>query len=161
VLRWAGSDDPELAATLGADVPFCVHGGRARVSGIGEVVAPLPFESRAFVLLVPPFGIDTGSVYRAWDRLSRQVGTPWHEAPNDLTRAAVTVEPRLTVWRRALSGATGCEPVLAGSGSTWFVEGEPEAFGLRHGGTLHHGGETAVVLGTHTVPARWREDPED
>ncbi|HZQ57663.1 MAG TPA: 4-(cytidine 5'-diphospho)-2-C-methyl-D-erythritol kinase, partial [Acidimicrobiales bacterium] len=34
VLRWAGrGDDLVLAASLGADVPFCVRGGRARVRG--------------------------------------------------------------------------------------------------------------------------------
>ncbi|OWY60465.1 4-(cytidine 5'-diphospho)-2-C-methyl-D-erythritol kinase, partial [cyanobacterium TDX16] len=32
VLRWAGCDDLELAASLGADVPFCMRGGRARVT---------------------------------------------------------------------------------------------------------------------------------
>ncbi len=42
VLRWAGVvDDVALAARLGADVPFCVRGGRARVTGIGEVLEPL------------------------------------------------------------------------------------------------------------------------
>ena len=44
VLRWAGVTDPATAAELGADVPFCLLGGRARVRGIGEVVEPLPFE---------------------------------------------------------------------------------------------------------------------
>ena len=33
VLRWAGVDDLELAVRLGADVPFCLVGGRARVTG--------------------------------------------------------------------------------------------------------------------------------
>ena len=33
------------------------------------------------------------------------------------------VEPRLAEWRDRLAGATGQRPVLAGSGSTWFVEG--------------------------------------
>src|SRR5262249_60460952 len=36
VLRWAGCHDVAIAASLGADVPFCVVGGRARVRGIGE-----------------------------------------------------------------------------------------------------------------------------
>src|SRR4051794_38143269 len=36
VLRWAGVDDPALAARLGADGPFCVRGGRAPVTGLGE-----------------------------------------------------------------------------------------------------------------------------
>ena len=42
VLRWAGVDDLGAASRLGADVPFCLVGGRARVRGIGEVVEPLP-----------------------------------------------------------------------------------------------------------------------
>ena len=37
VLRWAAYGDPRGAAMLGADVPFCLVGGRARVSGTGEV----------------------------------------------------------------------------------------------------------------------------
>ena len=53
VLRWAGVTDLELAAALGADVPFCLVGGRARVTGVGGVVDPLPFEPRTFTLLHP------------------------------------------------------------------------------------------------------------
>ena len=41
VLRWAGCIDLAVAAGLGADVPFCVRGGRARVTGVGERVEPL------------------------------------------------------------------------------------------------------------------------
>jgi 4-diphosphocytidyl-2-C-methyl-D-erythritol kinase len=44
VLRWAGCDDLDAAARIGADVAFCVVGGRARVRGIGEIVEPLPFD---------------------------------------------------------------------------------------------------------------------
>ena len=69
VLRWAGCTDAGVAAGLGADVPFCVAGGRALVTGIGEEVTPLPFEERTFVLVLPPFGVDTAAVYRAFDRL--------------------------------------------------------------------------------------------
>ena len=64
VLRWAGVDDLSVAVALGADVPFCVRGGRAMVGGIGERIEPLPFEERSYVLLLPPFGVDTGAVYR-------------------------------------------------------------------------------------------------
>src|SRR3954447_10127845 len=41
-LRWAGVRNRDRAAKLGADVPFCIDGGRARVTGIGEVIEPLP-----------------------------------------------------------------------------------------------------------------------
>lgn len=119
VLRWAGVDDPALAATLGADVPFCVRGGRARVRGVGEVLEPLPFVDQAFTLVTPPFGCATPAVYRAWDDL----GAPRTDGPNDLEPAALVVEPRLAGWRDRLATATGETPVLAGSGSTWFVHG--------------------------------------
>jgi 4-diphosphocytidyl-2-C-methyl-D-erythritol kinase len=119
VLRWAGFDDAEQAATLGADVPFCVRGGRARVTGIGEVLEPLDHVDRTFTLVTPPFGCSTPAVYRAWDGL----GGPTAQGPNDLEAAALVVAPELGEWRDRLAAATGQVPVLAGSGSTWFVEG--------------------------------------
>jgi 4-diphosphocytidyl-2-C-methyl-D-erythritol kinase len=120
VLRWAGCEDLEIAASLGADVPFCLHGGRARVRGIGEVLDPLPFVPRTVTLATPPFGCSTPAVYAAWDEL----GGPTADGPNDLEPAALAVEPRLAMWRDALGSATGQVPRLAGSGSTWFVDGE-------------------------------------
>jgi 4-diphosphocytidyl-2-C-methyl-D-erythritol kinase len=119
VLRWAGCTDLDLAASIGADVAFCLVGGRARVRGIGEVVEPLDPEPRTFTLLTPPFGCSTPAVYRMWDEL----GGPTANGPNDLEPAALAVEPRLAEWRDRLAEATGRVPVLAGSGSTWFVEG--------------------------------------
>ena len=119
VLRWAGSDDLLLAASLGADVPFCLVGGRARVTGVGEIVEPLPFEAREFTLLIPPLSVDTSAVYRRWDEL----GGPTADGANDLEPAALAVEAGLAEWRDRLGDATGRTPQLAGSGSTWFVEG--------------------------------------
>lgn len=120
VLRWAGcTDDLGRAAELGADVPFCVLGGRARVTGIGERLEPLPFVARTYTLVTPPFGCSTPAVYRAWDDL----GGPTADGANDLEPAALTVSPRLAEWRDELGAATGEMPVLAGSGSTWFVTG--------------------------------------
>lgn len=122
VLRWAGCRDLDVAARLGSDVPFCLVGGRGHVRGRGELVDALPWEpmaGRTFTLLTPPFGVSTASVYQAWDDL----GGPMAEGPNDLEPAALLVEPRLVEWRDRLVAATGQAPVLAGSGSTWFVEG--------------------------------------
>lgn len=120
VFRWAGCDDLELAANVGADVAFCVIGGRARVTGIGERVEPLVFAARTYTLLTPPLFCSTPLVYRAWDDL----GGPAGEHGNDLEPAALVVEPALAEWRDALADATGKRPRLAGSGSTWFVEGD-------------------------------------
>jgi len=122
VLRWAGCSEVAVAARLGADVAFCLVGGRARVSGVGEVVEPLPLVDRTFTLLVPPLAVSTPAVYRAWDSL----GGP--AAPdgslNDLEPAALAVAPALAEWRDRLATVTGMRPQLAGSGGTWFVEGE-------------------------------------
>ena len=119
VLRWAGFGDLDAAARLGADVPFCVVGGRARVTGIGEVVEPLEPVTETLTLLTPPFGCSTPAVYRAWDEL----GGPRGDHGNDLEPAALAVEPRLGEWRDRLAEVAGQRPRLAGSGSTWFVEG--------------------------------------
>jgi len=119
VLRWAGCRDLALAASLGADVPFCLLGGRARVRGIGEVVEPLPFAPLVVTLLTPPFPVPTPAVYRAWDEL----GGPAGDHGNDLEPAALAVEPRLAEWRDRLAEATGARPRLAGSGGSWFVPG--------------------------------------
>ena len=89
VLRWAGCTDLDLAARIGADVPFCVVGGRARVRGVGERVSPLPFVARQYLLALPPFGVDTELVYRAWDAGHRHAGPePGDAGPNELTGAA-------------------------------------------------------------------------
>ncbi|MEC7778287.1 MAG: 4-(cytidine 5'-diphospho)-2-C-methyl-D-erythritol kinase [Actinomycetota bacterium] len=127
ILRWAGWDDVAGSVALGADVPFCLVGGRARVTGIGEVVEPLPFEERAFTLLTPPVGCLTQDVYRRWD----EMGGPLGAHGNDLEPAAVDLVPALVRWRDELEDAAGCRPKLAGSGSTWFVEGEYPGEGRR------------------------------
>ncbi len=119
VLRWAGVDDNAVAIGLGGDVPFCVLGGRARVGGIGEVLEPLPYVEATYTLLTPPLHVSTPAVYRVWDDL----GGPRAEGPNDLEPAALAVCPELARYRDELGDATGAVPVLAGSGSTWFVAG--------------------------------------
>lgn len=122
VLRWAGVTEAAVAARLGADVPFCLRGGRARVRGIGEVVEPLEWREATFVVVSPPFGVSSAAVYRAFD----EVG-PGHETTtNDLELAACTVEPRLERWRAILAEAAREVPLLAGSGSSWFFPCGPD-----------------------------------
>jgi 4-diphosphocytidyl-2-C-methyl-D-erythritol kinase len=118
VLRWAGIFDLATAARLGADVPFCLVGGRALVSGIGERVESLDFEAFTVVLVTPAFSVSTPEVYRAWDAL----GGPTGEHGNDLEPAAVVVEPRLSWWCDLISSVAGERPRLAGSGGTWYLE---------------------------------------
>lgn len=122
VLRWGGFGmDPEslaIASRLGADVSFCLIGGRARVRGIGEIIEPLPHVERRITLIIPPLGVSTPAAYRAWDDL----GGPTSSGPNDLEAAAFQVEPEMRRWRDLIASALGEAPVLAGSGATWFTE---------------------------------------
>jgi len=123
VLRWAEFKDLEAASRIGADVPFCMIGGRALVSGIGEVVQPLEYVSKSFTLLTPPdLECSTSEVFKKWDEL----GGPKGQNGNDLEPAALAVEPELAKWKSYLADLSGLTPRLAGSGSTWFVEGQFE-----------------------------------
>ncbi|MFW2382031.1 MAG: 4-(cytidine 5'-diphospho)-2-C-methyl-D-erythritol kinase, partial [Acidimicrobiales bacterium] len=75
-------------------------------------------------------------VYREWDTM----GGPAGDNGNDLEPAALRAVPELARFRDQLGEATGHTPRLAGSGSTWFVEG-------------HHEGPSHVLV--KTVPAGW------
>ena len=119
ILRWSSNQNTQTALALGADVVFCLTGGRSRVQGIGEIVDPLPHKKQDLTLLIPTFGVSTPIVYRAWD----QLGGPKGSHGNDLEPAALHAYPKLAEWRDALSLATGQRARLAGSGGTWFVEG--------------------------------------
>lgn len=142
-----------LGAVLGSDVPFCLAGGAAWMRGRGEIVEPIPaltgwaglaaepgsgHESGGgglpLVVAVPPFGLATPTVYRAWDELggpssTRRVPTPAGLAGlglpdslvNDLEPAAEHVEPRLRPFREALETLAGAPALLAGSGSAYVV----------------------------------------
>jgi len=58
----------EIGRTLGADVPFCLMGGLARVGGIGEQLTPVA-NAPAFPLamVTPGGGLSTPAVFKAWD----------------------------------------------------------------------------------------------
>jgi 4-diphosphocytidyl-2-C-methyl-D-erythritol kinase len=150
VLRWAGAD-PALGVRLGADVPFCAVGGRARVGGIGEQVEPLEFEEFTAVLVTPALVVSTPEVYRVWDAL----GGPTGEHGNDLEPAALALEPRLSWWRDLVASVTGEVPRLAGSGGTWYLERDRSSAGqlvdeLR--GAVATGGGRALVVAASSAP---------
>ena len=58
----------ELGLKLGADVPYCIKGGTALCKGIGEDVRELKnFKNKIIVLVKPPFGVSTKSVYQEFN----------------------------------------------------------------------------------------------
>jgi 4-diphosphocytidyl-2-C-methyl-D-erythritol kinase len=142
ILRWANYTDMTSAATVGADIPFSLVGGRARVTGIGELVAPLPFVPRDITLLIPPVHVSTPLVYRTWDAM----GGPRGANGNDLEPAALAAVPELDLWRQKIADALGRTPYLAGSGATWFVDG-------------HAPDISAQVAGLRVVHTTTRPDP--
>ena len=66
---WQTDLDPQrlraLGARLGADVPFFLFGRNAWVEGIGEILAPLEYPQRWYVVLVPPTPVPTQGIFTA------------------------------------------------------------------------------------------------
>ena len=60
----------EIGLMLGADIPFCMRGGTARVGGIGEKIKYLkPLINVPAVILMPSIGISTREAFKRIDRL--------------------------------------------------------------------------------------------
>ena len=79
----------DIGLTLGADVPFCLTGGLAGVSGVGETLRPMPDAPEIPLALVRVGGgLSTGAVFSLWDRGG------WPEAPLDVDALAGAVMAR-------------------------------------------------------------------
>ncbi len=60
----------DIGVTVGADVPFCLVGGTARVRGIGENILPQPmFGFGHYLIVKPPFGISTPLSFKRFDTM--------------------------------------------------------------------------------------------
>ena len=113
-----GTTTSARPSRLGADVPFCLVGGRARVTRHRRGRRAARRSSRcAVTLVVPPLHVSTPAVYRAWDDL----GGPTAAGPNDLEPAALVVEPgagRAGATASASSPASRrCSPAAGRRGS--------------------------------------------
>ena len=65
----------EIGVKVGADLPFCIVGGCALVSGIGEIVTPLeiPTPSYHAVVAYPRQGVSTAAAYDKIDALAYRI----------------------------------------------------------------------------------------
>jgi 4-diphosphocytidyl-2-C-methyl-D-erythritol kinase len=72
-LRWPRARLLELAATLGADVPFFVGGDNAFVEGVGERLTPLPLPAQHYAVVKPAASISTAEIF-ASPQLARNTG---------------------------------------------------------------------------------------
>ena len=55
----------ELAAGLGADVPFFLHGRPAWVEGIGDDIRPIDLPPRWYLVVQPPVAVPTREIFAA------------------------------------------------------------------------------------------------
>ena len=56
-----------IGATLGADIPFCITGGTAKCTGIGDIIEPLECAEFAALIVKPDAACNTGEAYRKYD----------------------------------------------------------------------------------------------
>ncbi len=123
-LRLLGSDRadlPEIAASLGADVPACLASRTARGDGKGERLTFVEDEGLAGtpVLLVNPrVALSTASVFAAWDGVDRGPLGDWRAGRNDLETPARRLVPEIGAVLDALAGASLAR--MSGSGATCF-----------------------------------------
>lgn len=135
----------DLAATLGADVPFFLTGGSCFCEGIGEIVTEVPSLAGMDMILVKPSeGVPTGKCFNLCDeypedfdedeyrnkmteifmddsilpidRISRAADL----LTNDLQRAAVEITPRVSEILKKVEATNPVFVMMSGSGSTVF-----------------------------------------
>ena len=124
----------DVAARLGADVPFFLCGGMALGLGRGDEIHPLTDRTRVWIVLVqPPGGVSTRDAY-AWYEEEHAAGSTEAEAPplpaswlapevrmvNDLEPAVARRRPEIGRLRRSLQDHGALAAAMSGSGSTVF-----------------------------------------
>jgi 4-diphosphocytidyl-2-C-methyl-D-erythritol kinase len=135
----------EIAAKLGADVPFFLMGGCVRATGTGTTLSPLPSGPepvrRHLIVITPNAGVSTAAAYNALD--SRALTTknanpilsvsqseansgysqPWppeDSLKNDFESVIFDIEPEIRRTKETLLQAGALGALLAGSGSSVF-----------------------------------------
>lgn len=138
-LHGLATEDPAIAAlarSLGADVPMCLASQPARVTGIGERIAPTAGRLSFGLLLVNPrVGVSTPAVFRALDRRDNSPipalpafdGTTGlatflsRETRNDLEAPAMAIAPVIVDVIAVLADLPGIRLArMSGSGATCF-----------------------------------------
>lgn len=124
----------DVAASIGADVPFFLAGGTALGLGRGDEVYPLADLPRHWiVLLIPGFGVSTSEAYGWYDserelsrapREAQHVPGPWPSRAaqmiNDLEAPIARHHPEIDQMKAALRRAGALAAAMSGSGSTVF-----------------------------------------
>jgi 4-diphosphocytidyl-2-C-methyl-D-erythritol kinase len=122
----------QLGLQLGADVPFFLRGRNAWVSGVGEVIEPLPDgvlkADQHFAVIKPAAGLATASIFGS-PALRRDAPhaiilvfaeSPYSFGCNDLQTVSCLLEPQVP-QALALLEQQGLKPRMTGSGSAVFA----------------------------------------
>src|SRR5262249_7501478 len=125
----------DIARTLGADVPMCLHARSGYAAGLGDVFASLAIAPLHVVLINPLKPLSTGAVYAEFDRMG--LGSELTDDPppashelvpfiqalgNDLAAPAFRLMPELADLAREIAATRRVRHVgLSGSGATLFA----------------------------------------
>jgi 4-diphosphocytidyl-2-C-methyl-D-erythritol kinase len=161
-----------LAAQLGSDVPFSLHGGVALGTGRGERLSPVLARRRSDWLLgIAGDGLSTPSVYRELDVMRAEgLVPPGDDAStepviaalssggasalaavltNDLQAPAVRLRPELARALRTMTEAGARAALVSGSGPTVAGLVDDEETAARLAGVLADSGAFRAVRAVH------------
>ena len=125
----------EIAPAVGADVPFCLHGGTCRCEGVGEILTPFALGRRLwFVIAKPNEGVSTRELFSRLPLPRPRVQTMQAMAAlgkgdlnalaplvkNVLEPAAIELVPEIGVLKQKLLDAGALAAQMTGSGSAVF-----------------------------------------
>ena len=129
----------EIGGKLGADVPFCMTGGLARVGGVGEKIERIPgAPSVPLAMVTPGGGLSTPAVFKAWDDggypivpvdlpgladalVKGDLGRAQELSHNSLEAPAISLMPEIGEIITAFRGMGARMVRMTGSGSTVFA----------------------------------------
>ena len=105
--------DTRFLLSLGSDLPVVYKGGRNLVTGVGDVVEPLPFEEKYFVILVGG-DVDSKEAYKLFDKIGAE---KYGKRENHLEKSARMLNNNVIGERESLEKAGAEDVVMSGSGS--------------------------------------------
>ena len=122
---WEREPDYELAARLGADVPFCLaaqHGLPAAVAtGTGTELSPRMGEDFSVLLATPAIAVPTAAVYRALREDDCRIRHSLETPGNHLQAPALRLFPQIRETLAWAEGLGAKRVQLSGSGPTVFA----------------------------------------
>ena len=122
-LRALGRPDPQIALSLGSDVPFFFVGGTAYATGRGEVLTPMPpMAGIPLLLVLPEERVMTKEAFARITRYSQPLGIDAYRDfanfTNDFEEPVFAMLPRLRSFKERLLEAGAFWAGMSGSGST-------------------------------------------